>query len=85
MLHGRPVWHIYPSKELLKIVTKNEHHESMTPKYLQKPHLEYQEFDLCTFGKHVYAEAAKQLNKLYWATQEEQCCNENSQRTDKKE
>ncbi len=28
--------------------------------------LEYKEFDLHTFGKHVYAEAAKQLNKAYW-------------------
>ncbi len=26
---------------------------------------EYQEFDLCTFRKHVYAVAAKQLNKAY--------------------
>ncbi len=37
----------------------------MAPKYLQMTHSEYQEFDLRTFGKHVYA-AAKQLNKASW-------------------
>ncbi len=38
----------------------------MTPKYLQMTCLEYQEFDLHTLEKHVYVEAAKQLNKAYW-------------------
>ncbi len=27
---------------------------------------EYQAFDVQTFGKHVYVQAAKQLNKAYW-------------------
>ncbi len=65
-LHCQPFWHIHPAKELLKKDVKNKVHECMTPKYLQMTCSEYQEFDLHTFGKHVYAEAAKQLNKAYW-------------------
>ncbi len=65
-LCGQPFGHIHPPKELLKKDVKNKGHECMTPKYLQMTCSEYQEFDLRTFGKHVYAEAAKQLNKAYW-------------------
>ncbi len=65
-LHGQPFWHIHPAKKLLEKDVKNKVHERMTPKYLRMTRSEYQEFDLRTFGKHVYAEAAKQLNKAYW-------------------
>ncbi len=65
-LHNHPFWQILPAKVILEKDVKNNLHESMTPKYLRMTHSEYQEFDLCTFGKNVYAEAAKQLNKTYW-------------------
>ncbi len=64
-LHGQPFWHIHPAKELHEKDVKNKAHEHMTPKYLQMTCSEYQEFDLCTFGKHDYAEAATQFNKAY--------------------
>lgn len=65
-LHGQPVWHIHPAKELIEKDVKNKLHESMTPKYLWIACAEYQAFDLSIVGKNVFTEAAKQLIKAYW-------------------
>ncbi len=62
-LRCQPFWHIHPAKKFQEKDVKNKLHESMTPKYLWMTCSECQGFDLHTFGKHVYAEAAKQLKK----------------------
>ncbi len=47
------------------------------PKKFWMTHWKFLEFHLCTFGKHIYTDAAKQLN-LHIGSSGGSNCNENS-------
>ena len=63
---GLPFWHEHPASELLKNDETDGVAKTMKPKQLWKSRIEYQDFPLSVFRKHIYQERTKQLASPFW-------------------
>ena len=63
---GYPFWNNHPASDLLKEDETNGTAKQMKPEDLWKSRLEYQDFPLLVFRKHIYQERMKQLAAPYW-------------------
>ena len=63
---GYPFWNKHRASELLKEDEANGVAKEMQPKQLWKSRVEYQDFPLPVFRKHIYQERMKQLAAPYW-------------------
>ena len=61
-----PFWNKHPASELLREDELNCTEKQMKPEKLWRSRLEYQDFPLPVFRKHIYQERMKQLAAPYW-------------------
>ena len=66
---GYPFWHTHPASKLLKDDIAREMSGNMNkrkPTQLWESRVQYQDFPLSVFRKHIYQERTKQLAAPYW-------------------
>ena len=63
---GYPFWNKHPASELLKEDETSGAASEMKPLQLWKSRVEYQDFPLAVFRKHIYQERMKKLAAPYW-------------------
>jgi hypothetical protein len=64
---GEPRWHGSPAESLLKHDVAEKRHEKMAPQLLRETRVEYMEFPLDVFRKHIHQEV--RLRKLIFQYQ----------------
>lgn len=63
---GIPFWNRHPASDLLHQDEMNGIAKGMKPRDLWMSRIEYQDFPLCVFRKHIYQERTRQLAVPYW-------------------
>ena len=63
---GIPFWNRHPASDLLHQDEMNGIAKGMKPRDLWMSRIEYQDFPLCVFRKHIYQEGTRQLAVPYW-------------------